>query len=41
MDNTYSVLKKERKKERKKTNVLAERLISLLYWEWRGVTYAR
>lgn len=29
-----------RKKERKKTNVLAERLISLLYWEWRGVTYA-
>lgn len=29
-----------RKKERKKTNVPANRLISLLYWEWRGVTYA-
>ena len=37
----YNLLrKKERKKERKKTNVLTKRLISLLYWKWRGVTYA-
>lgn len=29
-----------RKKERKKTNVLTKELVSLTYWEWRGVTYA-
>lgn len=29
-----------RKKERKKTNVLAQRLARLPYWEWRGVPYA-